>query len=222
VRDFFYYLLIDLLPFWQQIFTLLATVSWPLALIVIVRTLHPMFSRIFSDRGISFEGVGTQIRIDERKHAQDDSESLAVTPLSAAKLTLPRTVAIDEEETALRSAIEQLPPADRNDIVINALAIERLEKHFALTYVDIFGSQLVFLQKINERGSAIAAADGEIFFSEVKSRVPELSDWDFGKYCNYLVQRNLIRVSANIELTPVGKDFIHFVVRYGLRTDKGL
>ena len=222
MSDFLDYFLIDLLPFWQQLFALISSVSWPLALILIARIFRPLISHIFTDRGISFEGFGAQIRIDARKVSQMESSSLPENSLSSARLTLPRTVAIAEQEEVLRVAIEKLPKADVLDIAVNALAIEQLEKGFALTYVNIFGSQLVLLQKINERGGSITNSEGEDFFSEVKSRFPELADWSFEKYTNFLAQRNLLRISSSIDLTPLGKDFIQFVVRYGLRTDKAL
>lgn len=222
VKSFFDYLLLDLLPFWQLLFDLVASVAYPIALILIASALHPLISHIFSDRGISFEGFGAQIRIDERKASQIGSENSLDDSLSEVKLTLPRTLAIVEQEKVLREAIEKLPQPKVLDITVNALAIEQLEKAFALSYIYIFGSQIVFLQKINERGGSISKADGEDFFVEVKARVPELSDWDFQEYTKFLVQRNLLRVSSTVELTALGKDFIFFVVKYGLRTDKPL
>ncbi|WP_137110484.1 hypothetical protein [Rhodobacter sp. SY28-1] len=220
MRVFFDYFLIELLPFWQNLFSLIASISWPLALILVARIFRPLISHIFADRGISFEGFGAQIRIDERKIAQTEGGTIPENTLSSTKFTLPRTAAIAEQEKVLRAAIEQLPKGDVLDITINALAIEQLEKGYALAYADIFGSQILLLQKINERGGQVSKSDGEEFFSEVKSRFSELSDWDFEKYTNFLVQRNLLRVDSSVELTPLGKDFIHFIVRYGLRTDK--
>ncbi len=222
MSKFFDYLLLSLLPFWQQFFSLLATISWPLALILIVRSLKPFILNLFHDRGISFEGFGAQIRIDERKNAQIGDENRAAMPLNSTKFNLPRTPAIQEQEELLRNELDKLPQAERNEVTINALAIERLEKHFAFTYVDIFGSQLQLLQRINERGGSITLGNAQEYFTEVKSRFPDLSDWDLSRYCNYLVQRGLILLSDNVELTPVGKDFIHFVIKYGLRTDRFL
>jgi len=222
VSDLFNYLLIELLPFWQQLFTLFSAVSWPLALIVIARIFRPLISHIFTDRGISFEGFGAQLRIDERKVSQPGTSDLPESTFSGAKLKLPRTAAITEQEANLRAAIKELPQADVLDIAINALAIEQLEKGFALTYINVFGSQITLLQRINERGGSITTSEGEEFFSEVKSRFAEISDWSFERYITFLAQRNLVRISSSIELTPLGRDFIQFVVRYGLRTDKGL
>jgi hypothetical protein len=222
VKDFFQNLLLDLLPFWQQLFSLIGVISWPLALILVAKTFRPLILHVLADRGISFEGFGAQLRIDARKASQIDSANIPDSTLSGARFKLPRTVAVEQREIVLREAIAQLPQAEVIDVAVNALAIEQLDKAFALAYIDIFGSQLVLLQRINERGGTISISDGEEFFSEVKFRFPEFSDWDFEKYTNFLVQRNLLRRSSSVDLTDLGKDFIHFVIRFGLRTDKPL
>ena len=222
MSGFFDYLLIDLLPFWQQFFLMTSSVAWPIALIVVARLFRPFISSIFSDRGFSFEGFGAQIKIEERKASQPEVSGLPGNEFSDPKVKLPRTLAIEEQEKKIRDVIEKIPSAEVIDIAINALAMEQLDKHFALTYIDIFGSQMVLLQRINERGSSIEFSEGEDFFNEVKSRYHEFSDWNVEQYLGFLTHRNLLHIDKTIQLTPFGKDFIHFVVRFGLRTDKAL
>jgi hypothetical protein len=222
VRSFFDYVLIALLPFWQQLFELISRIAWPIALVVVFVKIRPIIVQLFTERGFSFEGFGAHLRVEERKIEQA-SETVKSKPLElGGNLQLPRTVAIDEEEKKLLKALSEIPEIERMGILLNALAIERLEKNFALIYQTIFGSQLLLLQKINERGGLVSTAEAEAFFTEVKSKFSEYSDWNFEKYSNFLVKNGLLVVNDNVTLTPAGKDFILFVVRYGLNTEKGL
>lgn len=220
MREFFDYFLIDLLPFWQQFFDLVASVAWPIAIIVVFLKIRPLVAQMFSERGFSFEGFGAHLRVEERKNAQVSESTRAKPIFLGGNLQLPRTQAIDEEEKKLLLALEKIPEDNQPGIMINALAIERLEKNFALIYLNIFGSQMIFLQKINERGGSVSIADAEDFFSEVKGKVAEFSDWNFEKYSAFLVRNGLLTVSDEVNLTAAGKDFIHFIIRYGLSTEK--
>jgi hypothetical protein len=222
VRAFFDYLLLTLLPFWQQLFEFISRIAWPIALVLVFVKIRPIIVQLFTERGFSLEGFGAHLRVEARKIEQG-SETVKSKPLEfGGNLQLPRTAAIDEEEKKLLTALSEIPENNRMGILLNALAIERLEKHFALIYQTIFGSQLLLLQRINERGGLVSTAEAESFFSEVKSKFSEYSDWYFEKYSNFLVRNGLLVVSDGVQLTPAGKDFILFVVRYGLNTEKGL
>jgi hypothetical protein len=222
VRDFFDYWLVGLLPFWQQLFELISQTVWPVAILIIFAKLRPLIAQMFTERGFSFEGFGAQLRVDARKNAQISDASQTKPLILGGNLQLPRTIAIDEEEKKLLSVLEKIPEENRTGTLVNALAIERLEKSFALIYLNIFGSQMRFLQKINEYGGTVSLAASEELFSEVRANFPELSDWDFKRYSDYLTKNGLLTVSDSVNLTAAGKDFIHFIVKYGLNTSKPL
>lgn len=136
---------------------------------------------------------------------------------------LPKTPAIADGEKRVLVQLKDFPTQDHQALLVNAVAVLQLEKHFALVYANIFGSQIRALQSLNERGGIVGIDEGIAFFGEVKNRFPELQDWTFDRYVAFLRSNLLISVDdTTVSLTDVGRDFIQFVVRYGLSTEKHL
>ena len=72
------------------------------------------------------------------------------------------------------------------------LAQATLESHFAQTYSLIFGSQILGLRRLNERGQ-VTLADAESFYNQYKAAFPQFyTNFPFQAWLNYLTRADFV------------------------------
>lgn len=210
------------LPYLMLLVEALKAVGWPVAIVFMVWWLRvPILSLI--PRINSLKAPGLEVGLDSAKESQIAKTEPRDLRQVSVVAGLPKTDAIIALESQVRNELPKYPRSEHEDLLINAVAVLNLEKHFSLVYMNIFGSQIRALQAINERGGQISLTDAEEGFEEIKQAVAELRDWTLERYTAYLESNGLlVRDSNKIKLTPVGRDFISFLVRHGLSTQKPL
>lgn len=210
------------LPYLAIFVEALKATGWPIAIMVAFLWLRrPIMSLL--PRISSLKAAGVELSLDSAKENQiAKTEPKDVQPVGVVR-NLQKTTAIIDGERRIRNELEKFPDTEHLDLLVNALAILHLERHFAFVYFNIFGSQIRALQKINENGGLISFEDAEAEFKTIKEIAPELGDWTLERYTAYLESNYLVEKESNgYRLTPVGKDFIQFLVRFGLSTHKPL
>lgn len=210
-------------PIWLQIpklvFDLLKSVAWPVAAIIIaalfrsdLQALLPRLRRA-GPTGFEFEAI------EKRKQA---AEFAPTNPGELKALPgLERTDAMARIEKKLHEDIQVINNEDRLDVALRALSLSQLQTHFALTYNTIFGSQILALKLLNERGGSVSVDDAHTFFDDIKEKNEIFSSWTFEQYINFLKTSLLIEQHGDhITLSDIGRDFLFFLVRYRLSENK--
>lgn len=129
----------------------------------------------------------------------DGSSMLAIQSLTQAER---------EVKQHIETSLKEIPPAQKVDVLTTSLARERLQKHFALAYANIFGSQIEALDMLNQRTGGIALSEARALFSKLQEKFPEFKDWTLQRYLSYLQNYVLINVSEDsVAITPIGRDF---------------
>lgn len=200
----------------------LRAIGWPIAIMVAFWWLRRPILNLLP-RINSLKAAGVELSLDSAKESQiAKTEPKVIQPVSVVG-NLPKTQAILGGEQKIRNELQKYPDNEHFDLLVNALAISHLEKHFAFVYFNIFGSQIRALQQINENGGYISFEDADAGFKNIKEVTAELGDWTLERYTAYLESNLLIEKDANgYRLTAIGNDFIQFLVRYGLSTQKPL
>lgn len=215
------------LPYLALVVEFVRVVAWPVAAAAAVVVLRqPVLSLI--PRISTLRAPGIEVNIESAKERQiaktHSSEHESVIQESGRVVrNLPRTEAIQQVEAKIRELLERFPQAEREDLLVNALAADRLERHFALAYINIFGSQIRALQLANERGGFISRAEAEKEFESLKQYTEPLKDWTLDRYTAFLESNEFVRrTPEGFQLTNFGRDFIGFLIRSGLPTSKPL
>lgn len=163
---------------------------------------------------------GAEFGTAERQRAE--AESL---PSPGQLKELPgvaRTPATADLEQRLRQAVAvHTTQAEREDFLFAYLAQEQLSRHFAETYNVIFGSQIVGLRNLNERGRA-PLVEARAFYDHYKTAYPQFyNTYPFENWLGFLSRQELIRVQEeNVEITPYGRDFLLYIVAKQLPEQK--
>ena len=123
----------------------------------------------------------------------------------------------------VKKELEDYPEKDRSEILVAAVAKERLLRHFTAAYSNMFGSQIRSLEILNQRNGRITLDEASKEYSELQKEIPELSSWTLERYISYLRRFQLIDLdSENIFLTDIGRDFIIWLNAVGADKNKPL
>jgi hypothetical protein len=132
---------------------------------------------------------------------------------------LGRTPAIADLERLLHAALNQGDDSneDRIDRLVRLLAEARIATEFERIYRIIFGSQIRGLRILNQEG-AIPIADARQRFNAVIKDFPDFYNSNsFDSWINFLIEVALVAKDNKdmLILTPLGKDFLHFLTQRG-------
>ncbi|OWY13838.1 hypothetical protein B6V73_04630 [Thioclava sp. JM3] len=133
------------------------------------------------------------------------------------------TPAQREIRDSVREELEDHPEHERLEILIAAVAKERLLRHFASAYSNIFGSQIRALELLNQRGGQISLEEARKEYAILQKELTDLASVPFEGYIRYLTDFRLVDVDAEcIRLTPIGRDFVIWLNAIGANKDKPL
>ena len=208
-----------MLPFWHELFGLLAAISWPVALFWIanaykdeIRKLIPRLRKAGTS-GVEFAAGDGQENIGP-------APQLTISTGQSENILRPPAVAT--VEGPIRDDLVNYAPDKVIDHLVTALARERLDRVFMLAYSNIFSSQIQLLKAISNSGGEVSQKYTEDFFEELKRDDEAFAEWELPRYLNFLMYFKLIMVSDDgYSITDFGSDFLIFLARYGLSTDRG-
>lgn len=183
------------------------------------------------DRSIDLSGEAAAQVEAQKKATPPETENLPVpVPDPAARLPAeapPPNPVFSPLEADLRRRIEQAVPGGVDVQMAWALRIAvaaQVESGHEQTYRLIFGSQISALKQLNTLGPLTLRQAREIFNITAIRNYPEtFKDDDFAAWGGYLIKRGLVLLEpgeptddTKAFLTPLGKDFLHFLVGRGL------
>ena len=217
MRGFFNLLLLDYLPFWKELFVLVAASAWPLSVYAVARIFRKEFASLFQRlQGVSMAGAEISFVDQQVARPLSISTSLTLKELRGVE----RTPAIAQIEKNLLVALEEIDENERYERAVRELAQSRLDTGFAITYSSIFGSQINLLRKIRENG-VLDKLDGQAYFAKLQEDSEFHRGHDFDDYTRFLYARELIQENeGKISLTPFGNDFLLALFRLNLSTDR--
>ncbi len=201
----------------EAVASLLKSVAWPIAAVLImfafraeVRLLLPRLRKA-GLTSVEFDAAAQQ--------------AVVTTDLTTATLKqLPgvsRTEAIKTLELSIRENLNLIPDTDRLDVAIGELALARLSMHFERVYHAVFGSQIVLLRRLHERG-AFSLKDVEAYYESISRENPDIySKYSFSDWVKFLSNEMLVFIEAEqLHITPVGRDFLLYMTRRALPETK--
>lgn len=218
MKCFFDYVLLGLLPFWQAVFSLIASISWPLVAFWIVFAFRKQF-RVLILRIKKAGAGGVEFTDSEGQDNIGPKPQFTVSKSESENIL--RSPALAVVEKPIR---EDLPNFNHDKIVdhlVTALARERLDRVFSLAYANIFGSQIRLLRDVIGTRDYASMLEIEEFFTALKSSDEAFSDWDLSRYLNFLYYFQFIReIDGNIQITDFGRDFLIFLARFNLSPER--
>lgn len=182
------------------------------------------------DRSIDLSGTAAA-QVEAQRHAEPpEAKPLPVpAPEPGAQLPAlpPPSPVYSPIEADLRRRIEEAVPGPFDVQIAWALRIAvaaQVESGHEQTYRLIFGSQIAALKQLNTIGPLTIRQAREVYSLTAVRNYPEtFKDDDFAAWGGYLINRGLVALEhqeptddTKAFLTPLGKDFLHFIVGRGL------
>ncbi|WP_143597869.1 MULTISPECIES: hypothetical protein [unclassified Thioclava] len=215
------------LPYIALLVEALRWLSWPVAIVVIAFIFRePLKGLLRNIKHLTVGNNRAEFIPQQRGNsgALDDSlpgeqRSNKVLPILEENLT----PAQREIRDSVREELEDHPEHERLEILIAAVAKERLLRHFASAYSNIFGSQIRALELLNQRGGQISLEEARKEYAILQKELTDLASVPFEGYIRYLTDFRLVDVDAEcIRLTPIGRDFVIWLNAIGANKDKPL
>lgn len=196
------------IPYLELLLRLAVGVAWPIAFLVAALKLGPPIIKMLGRlRKISAAGLelslGEQSLPDEQS-AEERLRQPEHPPNDAAIL--------ERLRHAVKNVSAGINPQDRMRWFEDQLSIALMEKHFAIIYANIFGSQIRALQDLLDRGGFAEGLEVVDFFDQVKIQNPALEAWTVSQYLDFPIKTELIeRRDGGVAITETGKLFLRFL-----------
>ena len=197
--------------------------AWPLAVVVLGIVFFVMFrgpisgflSRVRSvgRDGVTANPLPEQRQIEQQKDASPgkDVQTMMQAFDSPALLQQERVIVADLEARQLDST------SDTTKVLVRNLAKHQLFLGCELVYRLIFGSQILFLKRLNTV-SGISEAHANEFYAAVVEQHPDVFPPDEPqRYFAFLVTRDLVVIEeAHFRITDFGREFLAWLVQAGV------
>jgi len=214
---------------------ILEIIKWPLvvvicvavALLILQSPITQLIGRArragFGDKSIDFSPTAA-----EQQKTLESPASTAMTPSVPAEAALPQPMEIytaieSEITTALESS--KFPPDVQKAWLIRAVATTRIMRGHEMVYRLILGSQIEFLLATNSAPAPNMVRAHRIF-DTAKAAFPNMySNFSFDAWLHYLLNNGLIKIETIgveqvLRITPLGQDFLHYLVSNNLTSPK--
>lgn len=127
-------------------------------------------------------------------------------------------VAIELEEKIKRD-LENIDPKEKEQRLVRALTYSQLNRHFALAYANIFGSQIRALDRLNAQ--SITHFEAQQLFEELQKDNDLFKDWTLSNYLQFLYAWRFIKEEGGaLHITPTGQNFLLFITTSHLSKDR--
>lgn len=208
-------ILIEFLPFWEQLFLLIGVVAWPVAAYFAARlfrdelkSLLPRLRKL-GPTGAEFEGK-------EQKGVISPDSKVELNKVSMAELRDPTAQAV---ENSILEALHSIPDENQVAVLVRGLTEARMLRAFERFYANIFGSQIEALQMLNS--GSVSRAEAIKLLEELKAERGILEGWNIDMYMGYLKTASfVVEEAGEYQITETGRSFLRFIVDNGLSTEK--
>jgi hypothetical protein len=229
----------------KYIIEIVRVLAWPTIAGMTLLSVKPYMGKLaesFSLRGMKIKGFGVEAKIDaieqqKEAHNNADIASLPTTGVTAAGSTSgaltaqppdnPQRPAVALLQQQIKVNLEKagLDTGRQNALLLRELAETRLRAGHEFIYNRIFGSQILALKRLDERGDIGASiADARAFFEPYNRAFPDFySSYGFDGWLNFMVVNLLVeRNGDHLKATEFGHDFLLYVVDSRLSVEKSL
>jgi hypothetical protein len=210
----------DWLTFFSEISKSLA---WPICLLILVKVFHKQISN-FIHRIIKIDKEGiTAISISEMQLEKPKPEAVQLLLDVVSKSVVIASIEEDIKNDLMGKGLETT--GNTIDVLIRHLAGTSLLLSFVQIHSQIFGSQLILLNKLNEMvGQGRSVTFINDYFDHIKLSFPEAFDeWSVDQYLNYMFVNLLITQNENkIHITNKGVEYLTWIARNGIQDNKPL
>lgn len=210
----------DWLTFFSEISKSLA---WPICLLILVKVFHKQISN-FIHRIIKIDKEGiTAISISEMQLEKPKPEAVHLLLDVVSKSVVIASIEEDIKNDLMGKGLETT--GNTINVLIRHLAGTSLLLSFVQIHSQIFGSQLILLNKLNEMvGQGRSVAFINDYFDHIKLSFPEAFDeWSVDQYLNYMFVNLLITQNENkIHITNKGVEYLTWIARNGIQDNKPL
>jgi hypothetical protein len=215
------------------------TQSWPLALVVIVVTSLAIFrspiselirrarSVTLGDKSIDLTGGQTPIAVVQQKEEEEITAHAAPeTVPSSHAMPQPSEVHAPIEQQLQASIPGDLPRDLEKAWLIRSIAIARMERTHEMHYRLILGSQIELMMLANTPLPPTESRARELY-DRAKATFPAIySTFSFESWSQWPMNAGLLRAektsagSTVFRTTPMGRDFMHYLVDNSLTAGK--
>ena len=219
-------------------------VAWPSAVVSLALIFKsPLTKFLTSLRGLELEGGGFKAKVDAAEVEQQQAAKNPFVPESGEfilELDAGRQLSVEKPkgsepsppapserpavarlENELRNELQAVDSQQREERLIRVLAETRLRAGHEFIYNRIFGSQIVFLKRLNEL--VIRTVDqAHEFFEPFAKQFPQIySNYSFEAWLNFMVINALVlRSGDNLVIDEIGRDFLSYIVLQRLLENK--
>jgi len=209
---------------------------WPMRKYIDDKKLHDWLSRVRGRAALKTPMGEAAIEVVEQQassnnpattglptEATEGGPNIPATATAESTMAPPQRAAVHIVENELRLHVDLLSQDERVPILLRALAETRVRAGHEFVYNRIFGSQILGLKALNQRG-AISRADAIKEFQPLKAQYPEAYEkYDFDDWVGWLQRMNLVSYSdGTYQITPIGRDFLVYMAEQGLLENKQL
>ena len=129
--------------------------------------------------------------------------------------------AVARLENELRNELQAVDSQQREGRLIRVLAETRLRAGHEFIYNRIFGSQIVFLKRLNELANCTVDQAREFFQPYAKQFPQVYSNYGFEAWLNFMVTNALVlRNGDTLMIDEIGRDFLGYLVFQRLLENK--
>lgn len=215
----------------MEVLRLLAT-SWPAATVLIAVSLGTLFLLLFRGsiataipkiRRVGRSGVELDVPTPPSQAEESTArltESDAFVAAEQLKKALDSPLLIEQETRIKRDLAERgldVSPASV-DVLVRYLAAFQLAYAFEALYSLIYGSQLTLLQTLNSQAQGMEYQIARTFSYDIAAVIyPDVyRAYSFDEYIHFLLTTGLVsRADDRIFITPMGREFLAYLIRQG-------
>ena len=214
---------------------ILEIVKWPLvvticvaaALLILRSPITQLIGRArragFGDKSIDFSPTAA-----EQQKALEPPSAIAAPMVPADAIRPPPMEIYAEIERETSTALEasKYPPDLQIAWLIRGVAVHRVLRDHEVIYRLILGSQIELLFAANT-APLPNMVRAQLIFDSAKLRFPDLyTNFSFEAWLHFvlnakLVQTQTLGVEQVLRTTPLGQDFLHYLVNNNLTSPKG-
>ncbi|MDE1895804.1 MAG: hypothetical protein KGH91_01885 [Rhodospirillales bacterium] len=195
--------------------------AWPSAVTFIAWNFKGQIPELFNRveeitlQGAKFTPKTTQVTV-ESSYKDNKLDAPQPAPLIAL------SPAASEIKLGLQDDLKRFSSEQYTEVLLDDLARARLQIGHEITYRKAFGSQLLFLRELNSTGAIPIEIARDYFEKQTKSFVQFYKEYGFDGWLTFLIRNGLIsHLHGKVEITPIGNDFVQYLVSQHLPEAKG-
>lgn len=213
---------------------LLEMSTWPIAVVLIVLIVSlvfrgPLASLISRARRATIPGGSVDFGSDPSTTVAKQQESKPVSAADPTSLAPPPPSEVyDPIDKELQKTITNTnaPPEIERAWLVRTITTLRVNYAYEIIYRLIVGSQIALILEANTNAPPDTDRARAIF-NAAKTSFPEVyANFPFETWLNFPVNQGLLRIEpastgpAAVKITPLGRDFLHYLVNAGLTSGR--